>query len=379
MRLEPVCPVFGRCGGCSWQHLPYCDQLSAKEEIFADLLWRSARVPRERILPIMPAPETFNYRARAQLKIHCSSGEFNIGFFRAGSHFVVNVPGECAIVHFEINRLIAGMRDILPLFPDAARIPQIDVALGDDGRAELIVHYIGDRKDELIRFFRQHGEWLAVDAIFLQSGRKTTLERAFGKEAPQLAYKVPDPFSRDRREIKLSFPSGGFSQINYRQNVALIETVCDWAGLTGRERLLDLFCGNGNFALPLARGALHVTGVEDYRPSIDIAIRNGMENGVNNVSFVCGDATAAVSGMVSASERFDIITLDPPREGSAEVARLIPALGATAIVYVSCDPATLARDIGILKKSGYDVVKSRPVDMFPQTYHIESITLLAPA
>jgi 23S rRNA (uracil1939-C5)-methyltransferase len=177
--------------------------------------------------------------------------------------------------------------------------------------------------------------------------------------------------------LRLSFGSGGFSQVNYRQNLALIETVCEWAALTGREKVLDIYCGNGNFSLPLAGNVAEVVGVEDYEPSIAIARQNAAANGLKNISFICKDAATFIERAVSAGEKFDVVLLDPPRSGAAEVVRNIPALGPRAILYVSCDPSTLARDIGILKKSGYDVVKCRPIDMFPQTYHIESVTLLA--
>ncbi len=377
-RMEPPCPVFGECGGCHWQHLSYSQQLQAKENIFAEILWRSGRVPRERIMPIVPAPDAFAYRSRAQLKIRFVDDEPLIGFYRAGSHFVVNIPEKCAIVHPVINRLVAGLRHVLKLCPDAARIPQIDAATGDDGRAELVVHYIGDRKVEIIDHFRQHGPALDAASVFMQSGRKSTLETVFCSDGANLNYRVPAP-AAERADISISFGSGGFSQVNFRQNLALIHIVREWAALSGKEKVLDLFCGNGNFSLPLATEALHVTGVEEYPPSIDVAIANAVANSSDNVSFVCADAAAALAAMISAAEKFDVVVLDPPREGAAQIAGAIPAVNPRAIIYVSCDPATLARDIGIMKKAGYDVVRSRPVDMFPQTYHIESVTLLATA
>ncbi|HTP66100.1 MAG TPA: 23S rRNA (uracil(1939)-C(5))-methyltransferase RlmD [Geobacteraceae bacterium] len=378
-RTEPACPVFGLCGGCSWQHIPYADQLLAKEEIFAGILWRQGRVPRERIMPIVPAPEPLAYRSRAQFKIHCTGEVSCIGFYRAGSHFVVDIPGKCAIVHPVINRLLAGLRDVLTSFPEAVRIPQIDVAVGDDGQAELVVHYIGELRQDVISHFRQHCIFPEVSRIYLQTGRKSTLATISGDGEDALSYRVPNGLSPDRPDIILSFGGGVFSQVNYRQNLALIETVRGWAQLTGKEKILDLFCGNGNFALPLAAGASQITGVEEFRPSLDFAIRNGRANHADNVAFVCGDAAGVVSAMISEGRKFDIVILDPPREGAAVVAGIIPALEPRTVIYVSCDPATLARDIGIMKKSGYDVLKSRPVDMFPQTYHIESVTMLAPA
>jgi len=378
-RVTPPCPVFGVCGGCNWQQISYPDQLCAKEEIFAELLLRIGRISRDRILPIVPAAEPFAYRSRIQLKVRCVNGEAQIGFYRAGSHFVVKIPEKCAIVHPVINRLIAVLRDVITTFPDAEKIPQIDVAIGDDERAELVIHYIGSRRSDIIRHFRQNRHTLEGAALFLQTGRKTTLERISGDEQPHLSYNVANPFFPDFPDITLSFSSGGFSQVNYRQNLTLIETVCAWADMTGSEKVLDIFCGSGNFSLPLAVKASHVSGVEDYGPSIDIAKCNSETNGIKNVSFTCADAAGEISRKVAADEEYDIVLLDPPREGAAGVARAIPALRPRTILYVSCDPATLARDICILTKLGYEVVKCRPVDMFPQTYHIESVTLLEPA
>jgi 23S rRNA (uracil1939-C5)-methyltransferase len=140
--------------------------------------------------------------------------------------------------------------------------------------------------------------------------------------------------------------------------------------------VLDLFCGNGNFSFPLAGNAVHVLGVEDYQPSIASARRNGAANDIKNVTFQCADAKSYIEQLVTAFEKFDLVLLDPPRTGADGVVQMIPALQPRRIIYVSCDPATLARDIGTLKKSGYQVIKSRPVDMFPQTYHMESVTLL---
>jgi 23S rRNA (uracil1939-C5)-methyltransferase len=176
-RVTPLCPIFGTCGGCNWQHLSYSAQLDAKDEIFAELLWRSGRVSRERISPIVPAPEPFGYRSRIQLKVRCVAGEPQLGFYRAGSHFVINIPEKCAIVHPAINRLIAGLRRVIRLFSEMEKIPQIDVAIGSDGRAELVIHYIGNTNLEIIRHFQQHQQALRGAEIFLQTGRKTTLEK----------------------------------------------------------------------------------------------------------------------------------------------------------------------------------------------------------
>ncbi|MRR59416.1 MAG: class I SAM-dependent RNA methyltransferase, partial [Deltaproteobacteria bacterium] len=176
--------------------------------------------------------------------------------------------------------------------------------------------------------------------------------------------------------MTLGFSRGGFSQVNYRQNRELLHAVHRMAKLTGDERLLDLFCGNGNFAIPLSRYAAAVVGVEEYGPSLEDARRNVAANGVGGIEFICADAAAGVRQLASRGDRFSVVVLDPPRTGAKEAVPEVVSLRPARIVYVSCDPATLGRDLGLFRKSDYDVRESLPVDMFPQTSHIESVTLL---
>lgn len=377
LRVVPSCPVFGRCGGCSWQHLAYPAQLAAKQEIFTDMLWRSARVAAELIDPIILAVNPYGYRSRIQAKLYGAGSSLQLGFYQTGSHFVVDIPGECAIAHPAINQLLMELRPLLAGCPDLPKVPQIDVAVGDDGAVIAIFHYIGSRYREFCDYLTKNRTHMAsADGIFLQSGRKSTIEKVAGRDL--LSYRLPAELLPGGLPTTLSFSRGGFSQVNYQQNQALIATVCDWAKLGPDDRLLDLFCGNGNFSIPLANCVAKVIGMEDYAPSIADAVRNAAANGVTNAGFYRCEAAAGVRQLAAAGETFEVVLLDPPRTGAADLVGHIPLLQPRAIVYVSCDPATLARDLGILKKSGYEVVRSRPVDMFPQTYHIESVTLLEP-
>jgi 23S rRNA (uracil1939-C5)-methyltransferase len=377
LRVEPLCPVFGTCGGCNWQHLPYDVQLAEKGKIFSDIMWRTARIEPARILPIVPAPEPYGYRARIQLKIRSVNGEPHIGFYRSGSHFVIAVPGRCAIAHPAINRLLPDIQSIMRLFPEPDKIPQIDVASGDDGSTAAVFHYIGDDPDRVATFFGVNRHLLPSCAgTFLQSGRKSSLRRIWGRES--LDYRIKPDNLLDSPDLTLAFAPGGFSQINYRQNRELVAAVLSILGLTGEERILDIYCGNGNFSLPLSQFCREMTGIEGYEPSIADAQRNADENSLHNVRFRCVDAVSGVKEFAAAGDRFDVVLLDPPRTGAAELVRLIPDLKPAKIAYISCDPSTLARDIGILRGRGYDAVISSPVDMFPQTHHIESVTLLEP-
>ncbi len=375
IRVPPPCPVFGVCGGCNWQHISYAAQTEAKQEIFADLLWRAARVECERIQPVVSAAEPYGYRSRVQFKLRHIAGQLHMGFYRGGSHFVVDVPQRCAIARPVINRLFHELQGFMARFPEPDKVPQIDVTIGDDDAAILVFHYLGSRHDDVVDCLGKLDLGPAA-GLYLQRGRKSTLEKIAGIDA--LSYRVPDNFLKGIPERTLTFAAGGFSQVNYPQNLALIATVFDWADLTGAERVLDLYCGNGNFSIPLAHRAAAVVGIEEYHPSIADAQRNCASNGIRNAIYRCADAVAGVKELSDSGERFDVVIIDPPRTGAAELVRQIPTLHPGKIIYVSCDPATLARDIGILRKLGYEVVTALPVDMFPQTYHIESVTLLRP-
>jgi 23S rRNA (uracil1939-C5)-methyltransferase len=341
-------------------------------------MWRSGRTESERILPIIPAPEPYGYRARIQLKLRFVADELHMGFYRGGSHFVVDVPGECAIAHPAINRLVPELQQMIRIFPDPEKIPQIDVTTGDDDSAVAIFHYIGSNHAVAAGFIKENHAILASAAgIYIQYGRKGTLQKIIGRET--LEYPVSQEFVPGVADCRLTFTPGGFSQVNYRQNLALIATVFDWAGLTGKERVLDIYCGNGNFTIPLAAWCSEIFGFEEYRPSIKDALHNCQLNGLRNAVFRCTDAVAGLQEVIDKGDTFDILLLDPPRTGAAEIVRLIPSLNPAKIVYISCDPSTLARDISTLRGLDYGVVKILPVDMFPQTYHIESVTLLEPS
>ncbi|WP_224962904.1 23S rRNA (uracil(1939)-C(5))-methyltransferase RlmD [Geomonas subterranea] len=373
LRVAPVCPVFGECGGCDWQFLPYSEQVKQKGVIFADTLSRIGKVERESVLPVAASPDSYGYRSRVQVKVTVAAGALRLGFFRTGSHDVVDFGSGCPLAQPVLNRMAAEFRVLLPGLPQCESVHQIDLSTGDDGDGIAIVHSRGGGAPLLESLTRDRSRLPSVAGVFVRSGRKGALEKAFGIDS--LSYRVPASLTPGSRELKLRFGRGGFSQVNYRQNLELIRTACEWAGLTGKERVLDLYCGNGNLSLPLAHNAAHVMGVEGYAASIADAVANAEANGIKNAEFLVSDAAQAVRRLVKRKEKFDLVVLDPPR-GGAEAAAELAGLAPRKIIYVSCDPATLARDLASLCGNGYRVTRSKPVDMFPQTYHLESVTEL---
>jgi len=372
-RVTPPCPLFGSCGGCNWQHVSYSRQLTEKKLIFSDALWRGGRVPGERIGDVLPSADSYGYRIRVQLKLHAASGRLAIGFYRQGTHFVEDAAQGCPIALPVINRAIEKLRRLLPLFSELTKIPQINIDCGESG-AVAIVNYIGGDIAGAAHFFESRTTELEpLTGLYLQTGRKSTLRKIFGDDT--ITYSLPGA-APDQPACLLNYRPGGFAQVNRGQNSEILRLVRLFADCRGNERILDLYCGNGNFSLPLAGSCSAVTGIEEYGDSIAAAIDNARQNGINHAEFIRGDAAAGARRLVAEGRQFDCVLLDPPRSGAAELVGDICRLKPARIIYISCDPGTLGRDCGLFSAGGYQVRTSVPVDMFPQTFHLESVTLL---
>jgi 23S rRNA (uracil1939-C5)-methyltransferase len=221
-------------------------------------------------------------------------------------------------------------------------------------------------------FLERRVELAPLTGVYLSTGG-SSLQKMYGDD--RLTYELPA--SADCAEpCHLSYLPGGFSQVNRAQNRAMLDVVRSMAFFQGTDQVLDLYCGNGNFSLPIAAEVAYVTGIEEYPSSIVAAEVNQEHNGIANAEFICADAAAGLNQLTLHGRRFDTVILDPPRAGAADVVAGLCRLQPEKIIYVSCDPSTLARDCGILADTGYCVRESVPVDMFPQTYHLESVTLL---
>ena len=372
-RVAPPCPLFGSCGGCGWQHIDYPQQLESKRLILSEAMWRGARVPADLVAETVPSALQFGYRSRVQFKLHYAADGLHIGFFRHGSHFVEDAPLGCPIALAVINDALRCLREVLATFPEPAAIPQVNIDCAEQG-AVGIVNYIGRNPDGAAAFFARHAQTLKpLTGLYLQTGRKSTLARVWGDD--RLVYTLPTG-PAGSEGCALGFRPGGFSQVNNSQNRSLLERIRELAGFRGQERVLDLYCGNGNFSLPLAGEVGAITGVEEYGDSIAAARDNCRRNGITSAEFIVADAGGAVRRLVADGRRFDVIILDPPRSGAGDTVRELHYFKPERIIYISCDPSTLARDCGLLGADGYRVATTVPVDMFPQTYHVESITLL---
>ena len=363
-RREPPCAFFGACGGCQWQHLPYSEQLRWKGQNFSDQLVRSKMVQADRIKPIVAAPEEWRYRNRVQLKTHFSADGLAIGFYRQGSHSVVDID-HCLLVAPPLQKVLSLLRENLQDLDNAESVEQVDLACGDDDKVRLLLYVRPEGYEALRGQLQSFAARYSLNAC-IKSVEQGSVEIVQGEG--ELTVTIDQP------ALALRYGPGGFVQVNSSQNRAMISNMLELLDLKGNEKVIDLFCGMGNFSLPLSCRAGHVVGIEDYAPSIAMARLNAEANQVRNVEFFAADASAIIDRFKG--ENPDLVVLDPPRTGNYEVVKQLLQLNPERVLYVSCDPATLARDLVPLVSSGYEVISSQPFDLFPQTWHIESMTLL---
>lgn len=371
-RAVPECSIFGACGGCNWQHINYSAQLDNKKKILAETLWRGARVPADLIGDVVAASSQYGYRSRLQFKVSVQKGALRIGFYRQGSHQVVDAADGCPIAAPVINQVLSCFRAVLQTYPDVESISQLSIDAGDSG-VVVVIHHNGRVTSKNKAFFvDRSGDYGPCTGLLLKAENQSYGEKIWGSS--DICYRM-NPADPDQKPVLLTYPPGGFAQVHQLQNISMLSVIRRLGGFTSTDHLLDLYCGNGNFSIPLAAEVASVVGIEGNADSIRAAENNRELNKVANARFYCDDVASAVRSFVDQGRGFDSVLLDPPRSGAGDAVSGIARLQPDKIIYVSCDPSTLARDCGLLFGCGYKVVRSVPIDMFPQTFHIESVTL----
>ena len=377
-RVAPDCPLFGRCGGCQFRHITYEEELLAKRQRVADALRRVAGAEIQ-VPPVLPAPAVDHYRNKAQFPI---SPEGAVGFYRPRSHQVLDAA-DCALQSPAANAAAGVVRRYMA----SCGVPGYNEA---DGSGELRHLYVRTNRagESLIclvcRTGRLPREGELVEALLaacapaagiLVNVNPRDTNVILGETYRTLwgADCLEDALCGSR--FRLS--PAAFYQVNRDQAERLYGLAADFAGLTGRERVLDLYCGAGTITLALAARAGRVTGVEVVPQAVENARENARRNGAANVDFFLGDAGEMAAAMAARRERPDVVVVDPPRKGlSPQAAEAVAAMAPARVVYVSCDPGTLARDVKILAEAGYRLARVQPVDMFPRTAHVETAALL---
>jgi 23S rRNA (uracil1939-C5)-methyltransferase len=371
-RVEPGCAHFGTCGGCALQHLAEASQLRIKDGMLRDSLRRIGKVePAQWLAPLSGEPWGYRRRARLGARFVHARGRSLVGFRERLSSYVADIAS-CPVLVPAVGALIGDLSALLTRLSNPARIPQIEVAVGDDC-VVLVLRILSPLnqadREALLEFERLHGvRWL------LQPGGPASLEPLQG-EIPALWYELPE-FG-----LRMAFEPADFIQVNGAMNRRLVSHVLDLMQLDGGSEVLDLFCGLGNFTLPMATRALRVLGMEADAGLIARAQANATANGLANAQFVAvnlaGEAATERCLAAAGSGTWSHVLLDPPRTGAMDMLPAVARLAPRRLVYVSCHPGSLARDLGILiTEHGFSLAAAGIVDMFPHTSHVESVAVL---
>ncbi|HEX6828308.1 MAG TPA: 23S rRNA (uracil(1939)-C(5))-methyltransferase RlmD [Burkholderiales bacterium] len=371
-RVAPRCPYFGKCGGCSLQHLDPTAQVAAKQRILEDNLWHIGRVRPEAMLrAVYGQPWEYRHRARLSVRYVAKKGGTLVGFHEKRSSYVVDMRS-CAVLPRRISDLVAPLRDLVDRLSIRERLPQIEVACGE--RVDvLVLRVLAPPSPADEAQLRSFADAHSVQ-LWLQPGGPDSACPFHPLDAPQLDYRLPES------GISLPFRPTEFTQVNLPLNRILVRRALQVLRPRPGERIADFFCGLGNFALAVARSGASVVGYEASVALLDRAESNARHNGLEEaVAFVVADLFQATPGWIEGQGYFDKWLVDPPRDGAVELVKAIPDREAAAprrVAYVSCNPATLARDAGILVHvKGYRLEAAGVINMFPHTSHVESVAL----
>lgn len=366
-RVEPRCPHFGTCAGCVLQHLAEPRQIEAKHGVLMDNLRRIGHVEPGRVLePLTDAAWGYRRKGRFSVRYVEKKGKAVVGFRETNPRFVADLS-ECHTVIPAIGTRIPEIAALVDSLDGKRTLPQIEFIAGEQGVALVFRHLeplSTDDRGRLVAFAQDTGF-----AVFLQPGGVESVQPLWPEQL-DLSFALPD------FDLHLAFRPLDFIQVNAGLNDKMIARALALLDPGPGDRVLDLFCGLGNFTLPLARRAGQVVGVEGDAGLVARARENAARNGLENVQFHAADLAKDLAGEAWMKAGFDKLLLDPPRAGAAEVLAQLPLKGIRRIVYVSCHPGSLARDAGFLvRERGYRLVAAGAMDMFPQTAHVESIAL----
>jgi 23S rRNA (uracil1939-C5)-methyltransferase len=384
-RVTAPCPYFGRCGGCRLQHMAYEAQLVFKEKQVRDCLQRLGGQADFELRPILAAPEIFGYRNKMEFTVAGSAGDARLGLHAAERYDVVLDIDRCLLQSETMNALLGEVREQvrarrLSVYDQVTEEGLLRFVTLREGRrtAEAMVNVVAAAPE--VEGLAPLAEALrarvpATTSVVLNvNGKKASV--AVGTEEHVLVGR--DHITERLDGVAFQVSANSFFQTNTHQAERLFEVVAEGAQLTGAETLLDLYSGTGAISLLLARRCRHVYGIEVAAPAVADAVRNAAANGIANCTFLSGEVRYALPTLLAEGVRVDVVVADPPRAGfHPKALKALGLLAPARIVYVSCNPATLARDVGDLAPHGYRLEWIQPVDMFPHTPHIEAVARLS--
>ena len=383
-RVEPVCPVYDQCGGCQLQHISYEAELREKRRQVQDALERIGHLTDVEILPPLGSASPLGYRNKMQFPAAGGKGHLEIGCFAAATHRVIDIDS-CAIQKEENNKILSVVRQWMKQY----KIP----AYNEDQRTGIVRHIMGrvgvhtgdvmvclvtacdmvPHMKDLVRLLRQ--ELPGLKSVVQNVNTRHTnvilgpkMHEIYGKST------IRDTIG----SLMYNISAQSFFQVNSEQAHKLYAKALEFAELKGNETIADVYCGTGTITLAFAQQVKQAYGIEIVAPAIENAIQNARANYIHNADFILGDAAQKLPELIHNGVHPDIIVLDPPRAGCEE--KVLAAIAQTKprrVIYISCNPATLARDMAYLSEHGFKAVKAQPVDMFSRTHHVETVVLMS--
>ena len=380
-RIEPKCAIYDKCGGCQLQHLSYEGQMQVKQQQVVDAITRIAglKVP---VLPLIGAAAPWNYRNKMQFPVGKSQGKISIGCYAQGSHDIIDTQ-DCSIQKTLNNDIVNAVREVaerlhLTAYDEHRHLGLLRHVVGRVGKnGECMIVLVTSTRElrcarEIVKLLRKRLPKL----VSVQQNVQTYHNNVIMGRETNLLWGRPT-ITDTIGSLTFHISPRSFFQVNTQQAEVLYNKAMEFANLTGQETVIDAYCGTGTITLFLARKARKVYGIEIVKPAIKDAEKNARDNRIKNAEFIVGDATDVMPRLYNQGIRADVVVVDPPRAGCTPVVlETFANMKPDRIVYVSCNPASLARDIAILDKLGYVAKKVQPVDMFPMTSHVESIALL---
>ena len=367
-RVEPRCRHYGLCGGCSLMHLDGEEQILHKQTVLLEQLQHLGGVEPERLLPPLSASR-WGYRRKARLGVKYVAGKEKVlvGFREKHSSFIADIDS-CEVLHPILGEAIGALKELVRELSVYRQIPQLEVAVSDTVAA-VVIRHLAPLTDDDRRILADFETQRPV-RFYLQPGGLDSVHSLSDENGQNLHYRL------DRHDITMEFSPIDFTQVNFELNALLVDRVIELLQPGAADTVLDLFCGLGNFTLPIARYAKQATGLEGSEDLVLRAQKNAQKNGLANAGFgVCNLAQSDAGSLIS-GYAYNKVLLDPPRSGAQEIIEQLDPERVEKLVYVSCNPATLARDAGILANQGGLSLKAAGVlDMFPHTSHVESIAL----
>ena len=358
LRQAPPCPYFERCGGCPWQQIEYEGQLAAKEKIVVDALHRIGRLDGFQILPILRSPQEYGYRRRIRLQ---SDGRKRLGFYRALSHELIEIDS-CLIADPQVDRHLSVAREWSKGLRTKLRYVEIIMS---DGKEQTVL--VG-RSEE--GFFPADD---ALCALFV-AGQKEIKGVIISGPGWHRSWGLTKIHIQSQDNLIIEVDGNIFMQVNREGNNLLVGEILQWGEFDHQDRVLELYSGAGNLSLPAARHAGEIVAVDGNPQSIRNSKDNGRLNRIENIRWLSSDVPKAVRRLATDQQQFSKIVLNPPRSGAKGLEHDLASLNADKILYVSCNPPTLARDLSALSKKGYRLTRVRPIDLFPHTFHVEVLS-----